>query len=434
MTNTKYVTGVTIYNVSCDDDIIYVDSSVSPVNIVLPNIQNSGVLSFVNKTFTISDCSNNAAINNISVTALGNTVNSNQTTAINFNNGSAFATLVGNSSWQVTTDNPITNGLTYMGTWNATTNDPTLVSSVGIGGQYYIVSVAGTTNLNGTTDWNVGDWAIFIDGTTNVWQKVDNHEIQSYNFIQDEGSALPQQSVIDFQGAGVTASNGTGKTIVTIPIQPAYATIQDKTIALPQRNTIDFQGLGVQATDNGSKTIVTILSGLPATAYGLYAQTANSTIITATIAESSLIGSGVGTLTVPTNGFFVGASFRADLGGVLNAKNGDAIRIRVKSGSVVLGDSGPQTLPATTNAIWQLAINFTVRQIGSAGVASIVTLGEFHNTKSSNNQQEGFAFNTVNSTTFNTTITNTLDVTAEFSSTSALNSIYSDIFVLNKIY
>lgn len=393
MSNTKYVTGVTVYNINCDDDIIYVDTSASPVSIVLPNIQNSGITLLTNKTFTINDYTNNASVNNIAIVASGNSVNSGQTTAINSNNGTAFATIVGVNSWQVTTDNPITNGLTYMGTWNATTNDPTLVSSVGIGGQYYIVSVAGTTNLNGTTDWNVGDWAIFIDGTTNIWQKVDNHEIQSYNFIQDEGSALPQQSVIDFQGAGVTASNGSGKTIITIP------------------------------------------NNVPATnSYGLYAQTANSTIITATVAETSLIGTGVGTLIVPANGFSIGNSFRADLGGVLNAKNGDTIRIRVKSGSVVLGDSGPQTLPATTNDIWQLSINFTVRQIGSAGVASIVTLGEFHNTKSSNGQQEGFAFNTVNSTTFNTTITNTLDVTAEFSSTSPLNSIYSDIFVLNKIY
>lgn len=35
--------------------------------------------------------------------------------------------------------------------------------------------------------------------------------------VQDEGSALPQQPAIDFQGAGVTAADGTGKTVVTIP-------------------------------------------------------------------------------------------------------------------------------------------------------------------------------------------------------------------------
>jgi hypothetical protein len=61
--------------------------------------------------------------------------------------------------------------LSYQGTWNASTNTPTLTSSVGTKGYYYVVDVAGTTNLNGITDWQIGDWAIF-NGT--VWQKVDN--------------------------------------------------------------------------------------------------------------------------------------------------------------------------------------------------------------------------------------------------------------------
>jgi hypothetical protein len=64
----------------------------------------------------------------------------------------------------------ITGALAYQGTWNALTNTPTLTSSVGVNGYYYAVSVAGTTNLNGITDWQVGDWAIF-NGT--AWQKID---------------------------------------------------------------------------------------------------------------------------------------------------------------------------------------------------------------------------------------------------------------------
>lgn len=59
----------------------------------------------------------------------------------------------------------------YQGTWNASTNTPTLTSGAGTRGYYYIVNVAGSTNLDGITDWKVGDWAIF-DGT--AWQKVDN--------------------------------------------------------------------------------------------------------------------------------------------------------------------------------------------------------------------------------------------------------------------
>ena len=64
-----------------------------------------------------------------------------------------------------------TGNLTYAGTWNANTNTPTLTSGVGTLNNYYVVNVAGNTNLDGLTNWQVGDWAIF-DGT--VWQKVDN--------------------------------------------------------------------------------------------------------------------------------------------------------------------------------------------------------------------------------------------------------------------
>jgi microcystin-dependent protein len=65
----------------------------------------------------------------------------------------------------------IQGGVSYQGTWNATTNTPTLTSSVGTKGYYYVVSVAGSTSLNGITSWNIGDWAIF-NGT--AWEKIDN--------------------------------------------------------------------------------------------------------------------------------------------------------------------------------------------------------------------------------------------------------------------
>jgi hypothetical protein len=70
----------------------------------------------------------------------------------------------------------ITGGLNYQGSWNASTNTPTLVSSTGVNGYYYIVSVAGSTNLDGVTDWQVGDWAIF-NGST--WQKIDQTNLVS---------------------------------------------------------------------------------------------------------------------------------------------------------------------------------------------------------------------------------------------------------------
>jgi len=214
-----------------------------------------------------------------------------------------------------------------------------------------------------------------------------------------------------------------------------YKTVKDESTALPQRNTMAFTGSGVSAFDNGTTTVINI-PGYPATInYGLFAQTANSTLITNTNAESSLINGGVGTLTIPANGFQVGDSFRAVFGGVMNANNNQNITIRVKAGSIVLLDSGAQNLGSSViNDVWSLNIDFTIRAIGAAGVASIVTLGAFHYTKTNNASVQGFAFNTVNSTTFDTTISNALNVTAQWATASSGNNIYSDIFILNKIY
>jgi hypothetical protein len=167
---------------------------------------------------------------------------------------------------------------------------------------------------------------------------------------------------------------------------------------------------------------------------GLFAQTANSTPITNTIVETSLINGGVGSLSVPANGFQIGDSFRAVMAGILNATNNQTIRIRVKSGSVILLDSGAQPISNITNDVFSLNIDFTIRQLGAAGVASIVSLGTFHYVKTSNGVLEGFAFNQVNNTTFNTTISNTLDITVQWGAANAANSIYSDIFILNKTY
>ena len=61
----------------------------------------------------------------------------------------------------------------YKGTWNASTNTPDIDGTSPEQGDYWVVSVAGSTNLDGITDWEIGDWAIY-NGTT--WDKIDNSD------------------------------------------------------------------------------------------------------------------------------------------------------------------------------------------------------------------------------------------------------------------
>jgi hypothetical protein len=116
--------------------------------------------------------------------------------------------------------NQLVGGLQYEGTWNASTNTPTITSSVGTDGTFYIVSVAGTTNINGINDWQVGDWIVFHD---TVWQKVDNSDSVSSVFGRvgnvvanqaDYSAFYPliadiKNGVLTVQGTGVLSGSGT---------------------------------------------------------------------------------------------------------------------------------------------------------------------------------------------------------------------------------
>jgi hypothetical protein len=93
--------------------------------------------------------------------------------------------------------------LNYKGTWNASTNTPTLTSSVGTKGDYYVVSTAGTTNLNGQTLWGVGDWAVFNGA---VWQRVEAGDTGNFTTLQADAFQLKSPGVITEAGTTRTLS------------------------------------------------------------------------------------------------------------------------------------------------------------------------------------------------------------------------------------
>ena len=70
----------------------------------------------------------------------------------------------------------IPSGLSFEGSWNASTDTPSLAGTTPANGVFYIVSVAGSTSLSGITDWEVGDWAVYVSNGagTDAWQKIDN--------------------------------------------------------------------------------------------------------------------------------------------------------------------------------------------------------------------------------------------------------------------
>jgi hypothetical protein len=109
--------------------------------------------------------------------------------------------------------------LNYKGTWNASTNTPTLTSGVGTKGDYYVVSVAGSTNLDGVTLWGVGDWAVF---NGSVWQKVDGGDTGTFTTISVSTLATLGNTNL----TSATSSTATFAT-ASLPLVPeGYITVQ----------------------------------------------------------------------------------------------------------------------------------------------------------------------------------------------------------------
>jgi hypothetical protein len=83
-----------------------------------------------------------------------------------------------------------------------------------------VVSTAGSTNLDGITDWAIGDWAIF-NGT--VWQKIDNSEITYVSNVATgtglTGGPITTTGTIAIANTTVTAASyGAANTVGTFTV------------------------------------------------------------------------------------------------------------------------------------------------------------------------------------------------------------------------
>ena len=177
----------------------------------------------------------------------------------------------------------VTGSLVYQGTWDASTNTPTLTSSVGTKGYYYVVSVAGSTNLNGITDWQVSDWAVFNGA---VWEKVDNSEVIYVSNVATgtglTGGPITTTGTVSLANTAVTIGtygDATNVASFTVDQQGRLTSASNVTISIS--NTA-VTGLGTMSTQNASSVSITggnVTANISLT---------NATNASATFATSSL--------------------------------------------------------------------------------------------------------------------------------------------------
>lgn len=136
--------------------------------------------------------------------------------------------------------------LVFQGTWDAATNTPTLTSGVGNKGDYYVVSVAGNTNLDGITDWQLGDYAVFNGA---VWQKVDNTDL----VISVNG----QTGAVNLTAVDVGATPNTAYVIAGNNLDGGGQLTGNVTIDLNYLPAANVTGLGTMAVQNANSVMIT---------------------------------------------------------------------------------------------------------------------------------------------------------------------------------
>ena len=254
----------------------------------------------------------------------------------------------GNSGKYLTTNGTttswasVTGVLNYQGTWNASTNTPTLASSTGTNGYYYVVATAGSTNLNGITDWQIGDWLLF---NGSVWQKIDQTNLVTsvagktgavtltYTDVSAIGSVTSTDGsvtvsttsgVADLSVAVATSTtnvicqvrNTTGATLTkgtAVYISGATGQIPTISKALATSDATSAQTLGLMTADlanntNGYVTVIGLITNMDTSAYTDGAQlylsgtTAGTLTATKTYAPTHLVYVAVVEHAHPTQG------------------------------------------------------------------------------------------------------------------------------------
>lgn len=158
----------------------------------------------------------------------------------------------------------------------------------------------------------------------------------------------------------------------------------------------------------------------------LFISTASALIISTDL-EETLVGSGLGGVIISAADLIVGKKFIITLQGFISDTANPTFETRVKLNGNIIATTGAASLMTGVDDHWVMAVSFTVRAEGSGTTGKIVAAGSFQTEAPIHAGMGGPA-----ELDIDTTIAQTVEVTGEWSTGSASNTIICVEMTINK--
>lgn len=235
-----------------------------------------------------------------------------------------------------------------------------------------------------------------------------------------------RQALIDFGlyttgGASPLDLNG-GR--LTGFVSSLASTTASASIKIPAGTAPTSPVEGDQWNDSTQKADIAFIDGIKQSRVGcIFTQTADVTVAS-TASETTLIGTGVGTVTLPANFFTVGKTIRIGANGHYGTANpAGTLQIKVKLGTTVILDTTASTMSnGLSNLAWTIAETvITCRTTGATGTVMGQGYAEFSTTHTATTIDD-FTPNTT-AITIDTTASQAISITAQWGTSSASNTI-----------
>tara|TARA_R110000868_G_scaffold323896_1_gene584826 strand:+ start:4 stop:1785 length:1782 start_codon:yes stop_codon:yes gene_type:complete len=351
---------------------------------LLANGSNSLVIdSSHNATFTGTiDSSSITSTGTVTATTFSGDLNGtiNTATTATTQTASNNSTKVATTAYVDAAIGTIPSGLSFEGNWNASSDVPSLAGTTPDNGVFYIVSTQGGTDLDGITDWRVGDWAVYVSNGagTDAWQKIDNTSTLagfgtagtiakwsatsslSNSTISDDGTDVTMSGDLTVSGGdftlGTSATTSIGKNLLKVPNITAI-----RFIRLNADETVDTLSASSFRTAIGAGTSSTT---------GTVTSVAALTLGTTGTNLSSTVSGGSGTAVITLNVPTASASNRGALSST------DWSTFNNKGSGTVTGVSGSS--PIASSGGTTPAISIATADVSTTGALSSTDWSTFN--------------------------------------------------------